>query len=230
MPLLAVRGRRSSGRGGLDLACARLCQDPLAAAWYCSTTLAGMRPRSLTAMPWPFAHARISPLRSRRAAVRPGRRRCPRPALRACSMKGASCFRNALAFLVAQIDLVLGTAQLEPHRLIGRAAIEIVDQSDGYLLSHLGLPSERWVRRTIHGPLRPHQPHRRNRALSWLRGLSLGMAMSPARSLPTCCGGGTARGPCLARIPTARPPCASAANAAILREPAARPPRAGSLT
>ena len=33
------------------------------AAWYCSTTLAGMRPRSLTARPWPLAQARISLLR-----------------------------------------------------------------------------------------------------------------------------------------------------------------------
>jgi hypothetical protein len=38
----------------------------LAAAWYCSATLAvaGMRPRSLTGMPLAFAHARMSPLRS----------------------------------------------------------------------------------------------------------------------------------------------------------------------
>jgi len=59
-----------------------VCQCPLVAAWYCSTTLAGMRPRALTVMSWSFAHARISPLRSR-LAVRPGRRRCPRLALRA---------------------------------------------------------------------------------------------------------------------------------------------------
>jgi hypothetical protein len=43
------------------------------AASYCSTTLAGMRPRSLTAMPASFAQARI-PLRSRRDAVRPAAR------------------------------------------------------------------------------------------------------------------------------------------------------------
>ena len=29
----------------------------LVAAWYCPATLAGMRPRSLTGMPWAFAHA-----------------------------------------------------------------------------------------------------------------------------------------------------------------------------
>jgi hypothetical protein len=45
-------------------------QRPLAAAWYCATTPAGMRPRPLTAMPcWP-AHARISPARSRPGAAR----------------------------------------------------------------------------------------------------------------------------------------------------------------
>src|SRR6266700_248628 len=36
-----------------------------AAVWYRSSTLAGMRPRSLTAMPWSFAHARMSALRRR---------------------------------------------------------------------------------------------------------------------------------------------------------------------
>src|SRR6266480_960125 len=56
------------GRPGRDRG---LGQCPLVAAWYCSTTLAGMRPRALTAMSWSFAHARISPLRSRFAA-RPG--------------------------------------------------------------------------------------------------------------------------------------------------------------
>jgi hypothetical protein len=77
-----------------------VCQRSLAAAWCCSTTLAGMRPRSLSAMPAPFARARIPPLRSRLAAVRPGRRRCACPALRAWSMKGASCRRNAAAFFL----------------------------------------------------------------------------------------------------------------------------------
>jgi hypothetical protein len=56
------------------------------------------RPRSLTVMPWSFAQAQMSALRSRLDAVRLGRRRCPRPVLRACSMKGASCRRNAAAF------------------------------------------------------------------------------------------------------------------------------------
>jgi len=37
--------------------------------------------------------------------------------------------------LGAQVDLVLGPADGEPHRLIRRAAIEIVFERDGYLLS-----------------------------------------------------------------------------------------------
>ena len=41
-----------------------------AAAWYCSMTLTGIRPRALTALPWSFAHTRMSPLRCRPAAVR----------------------------------------------------------------------------------------------------------------------------------------------------------------
>src|SRR6266516_3759395 len=45
----------------------------LAAASCGSAMLAGMRPRSLTGMLWPFAHARVSPLRSRGDEVRPGR-------------------------------------------------------------------------------------------------------------------------------------------------------------
>jgi len=63
-----------------------LFQCPVA-AWYCSITLAGIRPRSLTAMPWSLAHARTSPLRCRPAGVRAARRAGPRPALRACSTR-----------------------------------------------------------------------------------------------------------------------------------------------
>jgi len=102
------------------------------AASYCSTTLAGMRPRSLTAIPWPVAQARMLPLRSRLAAVRPGRRRCPLPGV-----------------LLAQIDLIVRAVDPEPHRLIGRAAVKIVFERDGYLLCHLGLPDRvRYQHRT----------------------------------------------------------------------------------
>ena len=98
MPLLAVRAREHLGGAGLGRGVCQLGQDLLVAASYCSTRAAGMRPWSLTAMPCSLAHARISPLRSRRAVVHPARRRCPQPALRACSMRGASCWRNVLAF------------------------------------------------------------------------------------------------------------------------------------
>ncbi len=45
----------------------------LVAASYCPATLAGMRPRELTGMPWAFAHARMPPLRWRAAEVRADR-------------------------------------------------------------------------------------------------------------------------------------------------------------
>src|SRR5690348_227430 len=81
--------RRANGDGARQgfwrrAAVVACCYRPLA-AWYCSTTLAGMRPRSLTARPCSFAQARISPERCRPAAVRPGRRDGARPARRACS-------------------------------------------------------------------------------------------------------------------------------------------------
>ena len=69
-----------------------------AAAWYCSTTLAGIRPRSLTAMRWSFAQA--PDIAAALAAGRAARRRCsgPRSALRACSRNGASCLPKATVF------------------------------------------------------------------------------------------------------------------------------------
>ncbi len=86
----------------------QICQDPPAAASYCSTTLAGMRPRPLTAMPcWP-AQARRSPLRRRVDEVRG--RRCPRPARRACSAKGGQLLAERAGVLLVQVDLVLRAA------------------------------------------------------------------------------------------------------------------------
>ena len=58
------------------------------AALYCSATLAEIRPRLLTVMPWSFVRARMSALRSRLDAARPGQRRCP-ARLAAMPMKGA---------------------------------------------------------------------------------------------------------------------------------------------
>jgi hypothetical protein len=60
------------------LGCQRLCA---ATAWYCPATLAGML-RSLTAGPWPFAQARISPERWQLATVRTVRRDWACPDLR----------------------------------------------------------------------------------------------------------------------------------------------------
>jgi hypothetical protein len=45
------QARDHRGGVGLDRPCASLCQEPLVAASYCSMMLAGMRPRSLTAIP-----------------------------------------------------------------------------------------------------------------------------------------------------------------------------------
>lgn len=66
----------------------------MAAFSHFSMTLATMRPRSLTEMPWSFAYARIRALRSRSDPVRAGRRRRPVSDLRARPMNGASCLRN----------------------------------------------------------------------------------------------------------------------------------------
>jgi hypothetical protein len=70
-----MRGSRR-GCSGLRAEAARSAESAgyLVAASYCSATLAGMRPRSLTGMPWAFAHARMSPLRSSADEIRPVRR------------------------------------------------------------------------------------------------------------------------------------------------------------
>ena len=115
-----------------------VCQRPLVAAWYCSTTLAGMRPRALTAMPWSCAHARISPLR---ILVGCGP---PRPAALSPGPAGVIDERCEIAaerrgVLGAQIDLILGAIHPEPHPSICRAPIKIILEFDGYLLCHPGL-------------------------------------------------------------------------------------------
>jgi hypothetical protein len=56
MPLTTTARNHVGGAGGPSVH--RRAQDPLVPASYCSTTLAGMRPRSLTAMPWSLAQAR----------------------------------------------------------------------------------------------------------------------------------------------------------------------------
>lgn len=68
------------------------------AASYCSMTMAGMRPRSLTLIPRAFAHVRISALRSRVETPLVARRRRAEPTLRALSTNGWSAARSCLAF------------------------------------------------------------------------------------------------------------------------------------
>jgi hypothetical protein len=82
-----------------------LTRHYLAAAWYCSATLAGMRPRSLIAIPWALAQARISLLCSRAEEGRTARRRGARPVSRAWPVKGARSLRSVLAcFLLRSIS------------------------------------------------------------------------------------------------------------------------------
>jgi hypothetical protein len=68
---MALLGSAPSRRGRVDRRCISPGQDPWVAASYCSATVAGMRPRSLTMMPWSFVPARMSALRSRLDEVRP---------------------------------------------------------------------------------------------------------------------------------------------------------------
>jgi hypothetical protein len=106
-----------------------------AAAWYCFITLAGIRLRALIAMPWSFAQARTWPLRCRPAAVRePGMPQAP-------GLAGVLDERRELGaegagVLLAQVDFVRAAVEPEPHRLVGKAAVQIVLQRDGHLLSH----------------------------------------------------------------------------------------------
>jgi hypothetical protein len=85
-----------------------------------------MRPRALTAIPWSFAHALMAPLCWRLDEARPDVRRGPRPALRACWMKGASRLRNAFAFFSFRSISYSGATHPEPNRLGSWATIKIV--------------------------------------------------------------------------------------------------------
>src|SRR5262249_23759004 len=51
--------------------------------------------------------------------------------------------------LAAQINLIIRALEAEPHSLVRWAAIQVVLQRDGYLLSHINLPCRRWVNRTM---------------------------------------------------------------------------------
>jgi hypothetical protein len=39
-----------------------------------------------------------------------------------------------------QVDLIVRAIHGEPDRLIGRAAVQVIFQGDGYFLGHPGLP------------------------------------------------------------------------------------------
>ena len=88
------------------------------AASYWAATLAGIRPRSLSSIPRACAQARMSRLRRRLAAVRTARRGIF-PALRACSMNGASCDRSRAAFL--ELRSISNSAPLIPNRSVSSA-------------------------------------------------------------------------------------------------------------
>jgi len=90
------------------------------AASYWAATLAGIRPRSLSSIPRACAQARMSRLRRRLAAVRTARRGIF-PALRACSMNGASCARSRAAFF--ELRSISNSAPLIPNRSVSSAGL-----------------------------------------------------------------------------------------------------------
>jgi hypothetical protein len=122
----------------LELRLVRAGRRPLvlpgssAAAWYCSTTLAGIRPRSLTAMPWSFAQARISPLRWR--AGRAARRSVELNSPRLAGMLEERCelLAEGDGVLGAEVDLIVRATEAEPYGLIGWAAVKVVLPSRRY--------------------------------------------------------------------------------------------------
>jgi hypothetical protein len=113
--------------------------DPPVAAWYCWTMSAGMRPRSLSATPWSLAQARMSALRLRMAAVRPGRCRTQVPAPAGVFDVGGELPAETGGVAGVQIDFGACAVDPEPDGLIRRAALEAVFYEDGYLRCHRGL-------------------------------------------------------------------------------------------
>jgi hypothetical protein len=122
---------------------------PRVAASYRATTLAGIRPRSLTATPCSFAHPRIPPLAGRLAEVRAGRRRHPAPALRARPRLGATRCRRALAFFALRSISYPAPPNPDRTRLNRRAALQIVFELDRDPLRHGRPPSPRLATRTV---------------------------------------------------------------------------------
>ena len=97
------------------------CQRPLLAAWYCSIMLAGIRPRSQTAIPWSLARARMSP-----------------PGLGSPGLAGVLEERRQILperpwRSWRSNRSHTPPAEGEPDDLIGRAAAEVVFHRDNYL-------------------------------------------------------------------------------------------------
>jgi hypothetical protein len=90
---------------------------------YCSTTLAGMRPRSLTAMACSLGQARMSPLRCRLEAGRG--RVLSSPGRAGVLDERCELVAECGGVLVVQVDLVRA-ADGETNGLVGRATIKIV--------------------------------------------------------------------------------------------------------
>src|SRR5262249_15720654 len=79
----------------------------------------------------------------------------PRPAARGPSCparmvdEGGEVPAERPGVLLGQVDLVARPVQPEPHRLLGRASVEIVCQRDGYLRCHPGLPAANGATSTV---------------------------------------------------------------------------------
>ena len=54
--------------------------------------------------------------------------------------KGCELLAERGGVLGIQVDLIVGALEGKPHRLLGRAAGQIVFQHDGYFLGHRYLP------------------------------------------------------------------------------------------
>src|SRR5215468_214184 len=99
-----------------------------------------MRPRSLTARavllrPGPDTTGTLT---ASRGPPGPSRRCPPRPA--GVLKVGRELLAERGGVLGAQVDLIVGALEGKPHRLLGRAAGQIVFEHDGYFLGHLYLP------------------------------------------------------------------------------------------
>src|SRR5215217_1107270 len=89
-----------------------------------------MRPRSLTLWPFLRAHSRISAVR----LSPPPPRREPRAARLADVLRERVAER--LGVLGAQVDLVGDAVEGEGDGLVGRTAVDVVDEQDGDFLRH----------------------------------------------------------------------------------------------